>query len=99
MDSLERTLEDNLQTVKDLVPETDPAIDHLVMKGMAMDPRERWKGIEDINTVISCLFSVCYSDLSLCIPLELYSHSEDAERIKTGSRCLKPGNNGIRSAS
>ena len=53
MDSLERTLDDNLQTVKDLVPETDPAIDHLVMKGMAMDPRERWKGIEDINTVIA----------------------------------------------
>lgn len=52
MDSTERMYDDRLQPLSELRPEVDPIIDRLVMKGLSMDPEERWENIEEMQDVI-----------------------------------------------
>lgn len=52
IDSTERMYDDKLQPLSELRPEVDPIIDRLVMKGLSMDPEERWKNIEEMQDVI-----------------------------------------------
>lgn len=52
MDSLERMLLDELCPLSEVCPEIDPAVDHLVMKGLSMDPDERWGSIGEISEEI-----------------------------------------------
>ena len=50
-DALERMIMDELRPVSDICPEIDSLISELVMKGISMNPEDRWKNIKEIQDI------------------------------------------------
>jgi len=50
-DALERMIMDELRPVSDICPEIDSLINELVMKGISMNPEDRWKNIKEIQDI------------------------------------------------
>ena len=51
-DSLERLLADGLHPLSDQSPELDPLIGDMIMKGLSMNPADRWSKIEELQETI-----------------------------------------------
>lgn len=50
-DALERIIIDELRPLTEILPKTDLLINQLVMKGLSMDPKDRWACMEEIIEV------------------------------------------------
>lgn len=51
-DSLERMIADELCPLSESCPELDPLIENIIMKGLSMNPADRWGRIEELQEAI-----------------------------------------------
>ena len=54
-DSLERMMIDELRPLCEVCPGIDPLVNTLVMKGLSMNPEDRWQSIKEIKQAIHCI--------------------------------------------